>query len=151
MHSEPLEGIDSLDVLLFYFFYLCYIFVISCSRSTCRHVDLFKTMPLDLGVQAFGLLPGFIYVSSVGFRISALMHSEPLEGPDTLDVLLDLNDSVHIRTYPLSWISAPIRSSLCYILSRFLFKIDMLTCRSVQDAANRSSCSLERFLFRLRS
>ena len=61
---------------------------------------------------------------------------EPLEGSDTLDVLLDKNDSVHIRAYPLSWISTPVCRFLCYNLSRFLFKIDMLTCRSVQAAAN---------------
>ena len=31
------------------------------------------------------------------------MHSEPLEGSDTLDVLLDKNDSVHIRTFILDF------------------------------------------------
>ena len=40
----------------------------------------------------------------------------PFEGLDFFDVLLDKNDSVHIRTYPLSWISVPIRRSLCYDL-----------------------------------
>ena len=46
------------------------------------------------------------------------------------------------RSYPLSWISASMRSSLCYISRRFLFKIGMSTCRSVQDAPNLSGSFL---------
>ena len=59
--------------------------------------------------------------SSVGFRTSrSAWHPRRSFKPEW------------IGAYPLSRISASFCSSLCYILFRFLFKIDMLTCRSVQ-------------------
>ena len=49
-------------------------------------------------------------------------------------------------TRPFFSFEISIRSSLCYILRRFLFKIDMSTCRSVQEAANRLDHFLARFI-----
>ena len=65
----------------------------SCSRLTCRHVDLFK----------FGLNVLFkfdMFKERVVMSIfPRLVICEPLERVYSFDVPLDLNDSVHVR-YP---------------------------------------------------
>ena len=58
----------------------------------------------------------------------------PFDGVDSFVVVFvkikfDKNDSGY-----LSWISASFRLFLCYVFRRFLFKIDMSTCRSVQGS-----------------
>ena len=63
----------------------CLVYFMSWTSAFKLFLDILFN-DLDLGVQAFS-----------SFFLDIF---EPLEGPDTLDVLLDLNDSVHIRTYP---------------------------------------------------
>ena len=72
---------------------------------------------------------------------------EPLEGPDTLDVLLDLNDSVHIRTYP-NYPGFQHRFVRLYVI----FSVDFCsrsTCRHVD--LFKTLRSLREFFLSLRS